>query len=586
MAEASHPRLSCVSPLRSAPVRPGVQGSPTWIGGADDYLAAWVHAPSCGTAAGIVVIAGPVGRESIITFRALRALAISCARAGLVAVRFDWRGDGDSHDLSEGAAPADAWCDDLTCVQRYAARLLPGHEVTTLGLRLGCAIAAHTGAVSRLINWEPIDGRHQLRQQQLLRNVSVQIAPENGVVETPGRRWTVEQAASVRALDLRTESAARAAVILEEDRETAERLYAVAPHLSRVPWARLGRIAGMIPRARATAVAFSPTRFVSTAQGGARISEEFVSVDGMPGVLTRPAGPPRLTVAFTSIGGEPRDGGTGLWAQSARELAAAGAASLRCERNDQGDAYTGVTDGEPNPFNDQGVADCIGTVRALRRLAPRVPVMAVGACIGMWLFGRAAARVPIDRLVILNPTGWNPRACHYRHVLEGPWLKQYLQRLRVDRPLTVEDAFAGLTRYQRAKQTAKRVRQRMRLAAPRRVWTALARLGVLDDAAILLEQVPAGTAVEMHIGADDAPHWRTERGAEAVARLSRRRRRITADYERTLDHSLLAQASRTRTRRIILEAAESLMAGADADRRARGAEAPQGGPDQPLGPSQ
>ena len=559
--EAARPQIQRKTSLPDPP-RPGVQGCPTWIGGADDHLAAWVHTPGTGTATGVVVIAGPVGRESVITFRTLRALAIACARAGLVAVRFAWRGDGDSPELDEAADPAEAWCADLTRVQRYAARLLPGRPVTTLGLRLGCTIAARTGAVERLISWEPIDGRHQLREQQLLRSLSVQVAPEPGVVETPGRRWTSEQAAQLRRLRLPAGQGPRTHVIREEDRELAERLYAVPPHLARVPWTRIDQIVAMVPRGAAGAVEFSPTWSVRTIRDGVAISEEFVSVDGLPGVLTRPVGEPRLAVVFTSIGGEPRDGGTGLWAQSARELAAVGAASLRCERTDQGDAYTGVTDGEPNPFNDQGVMDCVSALRALARSTPGVPVMAVGACIGMWLFGRAARSARIDRMVILNPTGWNPRAYHYRNVLEGPWLKQYLRHLHVDRPLTAEDATGGQTGYQRAKRTAKSIRQRLLRMMPRRVWTCLARIGVLDDAAVLLGQIPQTTAVQLHIGTDDAPHWRTERGSEAVTRLSGQGRAVTCSYEHTLDHSLLAQASRARARRIILDAAGLLAADA------------------------
>lgn len=558
--EATRPRIQH-SPSLPDPPRPGVQGCPTWIGGADDHLAAWVHTPASGTATGVVVIAGPVGRESVITFRALRALAIACARAGLVAVRFAWQGDADSHGLTAETDPAGVWRSDLTRVQQYAAGLLPSHPVTTVGLRLGCAIAARTGSVEHLISWEPIDGRRQLREQQLLRSVAVQIAPEPGITETPGRHWTSAQAASLRTLRLETEPGTEVHVITEEDREATERLYAVAPHLSRVPWERIDQIVTMIPRGTPSTVEFSPAWSVRTSCGGASIIEEFVSVDGLPGVLTRPAGKPRLAVVFTSIGGEPRDGGTGLWAQSARELAAAGAASLRCDRTDQGDAYTGVTDGEPNPFNDQGVMDCVSALRAMHRTMPGVPVMAVGACIGMWLFGRAAAHARIDHMVILNPTGWNPRPRHYRKILEGPWLKQYLQHLRVDRPLTAGAADTGCTPYHRAKRSAKRARLRLLQAMPRRTWTALAGLGVLDDAAVLLGRIPPTTTVEIHVGEDDAPHWRTERGDEAVARLDRRGRAVTSSDERTLDHSLLAHASRARARRIILDAAARLAAG-------------------------
>ena len=304
--EAPSPGPPCSPSPRFGFPRPGVQGVPTWIGGPDDYLSAWVHSPEGGTAEGIVVIAGPVGREAVITFRALRALAIACARSGLVAVRFSWRGDGDSHGLDAEPDPAGAWSDDLARVERYAAGLLPGHGVTTLGLRLGCAIAARTGTAGGLISWEPIDGRHQLRQQQLLRSVAVQIVPDDDLLETPARSWTPRQAASVRGLALGPEHAARATVVTEEDGRVAERLYAVAPHLARVPWESLDRIVGMIPRGPASDLVLDPARSVATRHGGALISEDFVSVDGLPGVLTRPAGEPRLAVVFTSTGGEPR----------------------------------------------------------------------------------------------------------------------------------------------------------------------------------------------------------------------------------------------------------------------------------------
>ena len=82
-------------------------GEPTWLGRADRPLAAWVHTPDSGHAAGVVVLVPSFGREQELAHRSFRRLARDLALAGFAAVRFAWTGSSDSGDLADDDAAAE-----------------------------------------------------------------------------------------------------------------------------------------------------------------------------------------------------------------------------------------------------------------------------------------------------------------------------------------------------------------------------------------------------------------------------------------------------------------------------------------------
>ena len=108
-----------------------------------------------------VVVAYPWGQEYIRSHQTLRHLAKLLAAQGRHVLRFDYFGTGDSD--GEGS--------DVTfsrCVETLRAAIDELHdmadlkEVALVGLRFGALVAAATAtarSVSRLVLWDPVDGK-------------------------------------------------------------------------------------------------------------------------------------------------------------------------------------------------------------------------------------------------------------------------------------------------------------------------------------------------------------------------------------------------------------------------------------------
>ena len=133
---------------------------PFFFGPEPDALFGVYHAPETVADRDLaVLIAPPFGREYLKTHRALRQLAKRLARSGFHALRFDYRGCGDS-----GGDPAqsdvNAWTDDLElAVDELKDRAGIG-RVAIVGLRLGGTLgllaAARRRDIPALVLWEPI----------------------------------------------------------------------------------------------------------------------------------------------------------------------------------------------------------------------------------------------------------------------------------------------------------------------------------------------------------------------------------------------------------------------------------------------
>ena len=91
---------------------------PTWFGPQDARLFGVVHQPADGMARGAVVICPAVGREQTSTAHGLRMLADQLAARGLLVLRFDYRGTGQSSGHS-GQVTARCWLDDVRAAVRY-----------------------------------------------------------------------------------------------------------------------------------------------------------------------------------------------------------------------------------------------------------------------------------------------------------------------------------------------------------------------------------------------------------------------------------------------------------------------------------
>lgn len=145
--------------------------APTWLNGYDERLSpplyVTVHRPADGRC-GAVVLVPPFAEEKKAAHRGLVETAWRLAALGWVAVRFDFRGTGDSggrfgdFDLQTRLA-------DLREVIELARGEASGGPLALIGLRLGAALAWLAGdeRLDRLVLWEPVtSGRAYMQQNR------------------------------------------------------------------------------------------------------------------------------------------------------------------------------------------------------------------------------------------------------------------------------------------------------------------------------------------------------------------------------------------------------------------------------------
>lgn len=532
---------------------PCVEGQASWIQGENGFTSAWVHAPDNGHAIGSVVLVPPHGREAVIAFRALRVLAIELARAGFVCVRFALRGDGDSSPLI-GADTAADWRADVSGAITVAQELVPDLGVSVIGLRLGAGVTANLSddrIHSRLL-WEPVDGRLFLREQSILRKLSVPLPPvakEDGV-ELVGTVFSPDQARSVRGIKGTESGAADTVVRREYDREVAARLFAVVTRDAEIPRQSLRDIVDSLPRTTPRPMRpWSPTRDIRLGVRGVQVVKSHVVVGPhhLPGVVTRPADhPPKVGVIYSAAGAEPKDGPTGLWAISAAQAAAHGAVTLRADWRLLGDALDEAEDREPNPYKDSSITDAVEAVRFVHG-GWSVPSIGVGLCVGGWLFARAAETLgeheAMDQILAINNVAWQRRTKFYERVYRGPLIKKLLrEEVNVGPAATVDGQRRTLR--SKVKQVLKSARDSGSKLIPTLVWRGMARTGLVQEPVSLLARIPRTTLVRLVFGAEDTFRWGLVRGPSLLPALLSKGHHVDVGFEPSLDHSLLAQESR------------------------------------------
>ena len=116
-----------------------------------------ITAPDGGPSSKGAVLCPPLGLEAVRAHRSLRLLSDQLARAGCIALRFDFFGTGDSLGASDESRPIE-WLEDIrVAVQELRERSGVG-RISLVGLRLGeyLATAAEVRAVSQLVLWDPV----------------------------------------------------------------------------------------------------------------------------------------------------------------------------------------------------------------------------------------------------------------------------------------------------------------------------------------------------------------------------------------------------------------------------------------------
>jgi pimeloyl-ACP methyl ester carboxylesterase len=126
------------------------------------------HPPRASSRGPGVVLCPPFGQESLRAHRSLRELAVRLADAGFPALRFDYRGSGDSAGEPEEAR-LEGWAEDVAAAVAEMRESTGQRRVALVGLRLGGSMAALgarlVGGAESLVLWEPVvDGAAYLAE--------------------------------------------------------------------------------------------------------------------------------------------------------------------------------------------------------------------------------------------------------------------------------------------------------------------------------------------------------------------------------------------------------------------------------------
>ena len=134
-----------------------------------------------------VVMCHPLGEEKLWSHRVFVSFARDLASSGYLALRFDFRGEGDSDREFEQSdfesRVADA-CMALDFIRRSQPSVT---EITLMGLRLGASVAAAAAArhpeAQRLLLWDPVVDGEAYMQSFLRLNLMYQMSVHRRVVE-------------------------------------------------------------------------------------------------------------------------------------------------------------------------------------------------------------------------------------------------------------------------------------------------------------------------------------------------------------------------------------------------------------------
>ncbi len=408
----------------------------------------WLHRASAPALGVGLVIVPPFGYEAVCAQRALRHLAETAAQAGLVAVRIDPDGTGNSAGDALDPDRLEGW---LASIDRACTLALDAgaERLVLAGVRLGATLAVLAARrrhdVAGVVTIAAVPGGKALLREGRLLQRTLGLMPAPGASDASDASGETQELVGfalgastiteLAAIDLCKLADAPAPAMLLLDRDDLPANQALAAHLAalgvEVDERQLPGYVEMVldphraqvPQAIIDAtVAFARTRPVladvpirphgttglarRTPMGAAEatVTEEAVALDEcLQAVVTRPAGAPRRAVILLNAGAVGQVGPNRLHVVLARRLAAAGDLVMRLDMSGIGDSRPRHGADENVVYSAHAMAD-VGVAVEWARRAGADQVAVVGLCSGAYHAFRAAlVGQPIDTVVAINP---------------------------------------------------------------------------------------------------------------------------------------------------------------------------------------
>jgi len=441
---------------------------PLYFDSAAHRLFAWLHRPAVPAAPGLgVVICKPFGYEALCAHRCVRAFAEAAVELGVPALRFDYRGTGDSADIEPAADQIDVWRQDVAAAVGELRRQTGVQRVCLLGFRLGALLAILAGAGSAAVNAlmvvaPVLSGRRYLRELRttqlaaaapgtLIRNDPQ--APGAGSMEVSGFSLSAATVAHLSQLDLSAPVQPPASDVLIIDRDdlpgargwsellpglgVRTRYVALpgfvdmimtAPHAAVTPQSMLAAMRewlGSLPGALSAPSAGDDASQLgrgeprSAAPVLALVSNECPS-EAAPseypvllgaertlfGIITKPAAdePRRRAVILLNAGATYHIGSGRVYVSLARRWAHRGYVVLRMDLAGLGDSATRPGQPDNEVFPPAALEDVRIALDFVRQHYQVREVALGGLCSAAYHALRAAvAGLPVNRLLMVNP---------------------------------------------------------------------------------------------------------------------------------------------------------------------------------------
>lgn len=560
----------------------------TWLGREGHPVLAHLHHPAAdltGTGAttgldaelvadvaGAIVLCPPLGREQVASYRTMRQLGDALAARGWLVVRLNWSGQSDSSPMDEELSLLDNWRADLTTVVEQV-REAGVPQVHLAGLRLGALLAAGWAAEldpASLLLWDAVpSGRQFLRYEQAMYASDELPSPDDGDFHGLGYSLRAGDADQLRRLKLKDAvlpDCPTGRIVRSAEHGsfpgTVERAEGGEPQYT---WTS-DRMPEMLETASMTAEVPTATvssivQFYSSLQHGhaepqhlelalrdaaemdqdvdgrtVRVRETVVQLPtGLPGILTEPVeGHADQSVLYVAASSEPLDGPSGLWATSAREVAARGAMALRVDKHGTGE-LGGELPTDPLPYmpgftrdvataatwltersgiRPIGVGLCSGTYFQMVRPNGRLFSKVVG--INLLAFDRDPADIPDEVAMATDPS-------HLAGEGGAPAGASLKQRLR-----------SGL-------------KEQM----PQPMWRTLGLLGVAHAPDHFLREAAKDTELVLAFSHADYDSLARQRGEAAIAWARAHGAPMEVFVDDELDHALFGVLGRRRSLQII-----------------------------------
>ena len=427
-------------------------GAPVYFGSPERPLFGWLHQPPADVPARLaVVLCNPFGHEALSTYRPLRELAALAASEGMLALRFDYEGTGNSAGETHDVRDAASWRNNVSSALEYARNIAPGVPTAIVGVRLGALIALDAAArtdniAAMVLIAPPKNGKQFLREMRALQATNSLLLPDhNGERADDAASFSVsgklrEWIDSLSLDGAKLPSIGRLFVVDRDDLPLGARIESslrarhdnveikslpgvaallVEPHEVTPPrlimqqtlkWLQSVACASQIKQSilRANTCNVAPAA-VSVDAPTPRVKESAVFLDPerrLFGVLAEPiqdAGPRRAALILVSSGTVPTVGPNRVYVSIARRLAAEGVPVLRFD-------IAGVGDSEPHPGDAENVvytdraANDVSAALAYMRALGYSSIVAGGICAGGYHALKAAvAGASLTAVAIINP---------------------------------------------------------------------------------------------------------------------------------------------------------------------------------------